>query len=41
LAFAAPLAANAAMSADQTKVWATVQAYDAAFNKGDGKAVVA
>jgi ketosteroid isomerase-like protein len=40
LAAAAPLAANAAMSADQTKAFAAVQRYDAAFNKGDSKTIV-
>jgi ketosteroid isomerase-like protein len=39
LASAAPLAANAAMSADQTTAWAAFQRYDAAFNKGDAKTI--
>jgi ketosteroid isomerase-like protein len=37
---AAPLAASAAMSADQTKAFTAVQRYDAAFNKGDSKTIV-
>ena len=41
LACAVPLAANAAMSADQTAAFAAVQRYDAAFNRNDGKAATA